>query len=69
MPRSYYDDNFGEYEIESQEDIDFYFQTQRNSVKKKCQGCGRMVKLLPDYAYCNACTETLERGGDLYGER
>jgi rRNA maturation endonuclease Nob1 len=65
MPRSYYDDNYGYYDIDSQEDIDFYFETQKNSVRKKCKGCGRTVKLRRDYAYCNSCATTLERGGDL----
>jgi hypothetical protein len=31
MP-SYYDDNYGHYEIEGPEDIEFYHQTQRESV-------------------------------------
>lgn len=67
MPRTYYDDNFGHYEIESQEDIDFYFEMQRQSVLKKCEGCGRKVRLKPDYGYCNSCATILERGGDLCG--
>lgn len=65
MPRSYYDDNFGHYNIESQDDVDFYHQVQRESVKKTCKGCGRKVKLRRDYAYCNSCADTLERGGDV----
>jgi hypothetical protein len=40
--RTYYDDNFGCYEIRDQDDVDFYHQMQRQSVRKKCQGCGRM---------------------------
>jgi hypothetical protein len=65
MPRSYYDDNYGHYDIQDQDDVDFYFQTQKQSVRKKCQGCGRMVRIKPDYAYCNSCADKLERGGDL----
>jgi hypothetical protein len=65
MP-SYYDSNFGWYEIEDQNDVDFYFENQRRSVLKKCKGCGNKVKLLPDYVYCNSCADTLERGGDLH---
>ena len=64
MP-SYYDDNYGRYQIEDQEDIEFYHRTQRKSVAKRCQGCGRMVRIKPEYAYCNRCTEKLERGMDL----
>jgi hypothetical protein len=61
----YYDDNFGHWEIRDQEDVDFYFEVQRNSVSKKCEGCGRMVKIQPDYAYCNSCADKIERGMDL----
>jgi rRNA maturation endonuclease Nob1 len=65
MGRSYYDDNYGFYDIRDQDDIDFYFETQKQSVKKKCAGCGRTVKIKPDYAYCNSCTDKLERGFDV----
>jgi uncharacterized OB-fold protein len=64
MSRTFYDDNFGHYEIESQEDVDFYFETQRKSVRKKCQRCGRVVKILPDYAICNSCADKVEAGFD-----
>lgn len=60
-----YDDNYGFYDIDSEEDVQFYFERQRTNVTKKCQGCGQMVKIQPDYAYCNDCADKLERGGDL----
>jgi len=63
---NYYDDNFGEYEIESQNDVDFYFATQRKSVRKKCSICGQTVKLLPHYDKCDRCIRILENGGDPY---
>lgn len=63
MP-SYYDDNFGEWEIESEEDLEFYRQVQKENVEKICQGCGRRVRIRPDYAICNACAEARERGGE-----
>lgn len=62
---TYYDDNFGHYEIEDETDIEFYQQNQRNSVQKKCAGCGRLVRILPHYAYCNSCADKRERGIDL----
>ena len=65
MPRTYFDDNYGHWEGMDDPDMrDFYFETQRKSVRKKCQGCGRMVKIKPEYAYCNACADRAERGGD-----
>lgn len=37
----------------------------RRWVWKRCKGCDRRVKLRPDYAYCNACADKIERGGDF----
>jgi hypothetical protein len=59
---SYYDDNYGHYEIESQEDIDFYHEIQRASVWKKCKDCGKQVKIKPEYGICNSCADKRERG-------
>jgi hypothetical protein len=61
---TYYDDNFGHYEINDESDVEFYHQVQKESRRKKCQGCGQMVRLRPDYAYCNACADRAERGGE-----
>lgn len=62
---SYYDDNFGHWEIEDEEDIEFYHLVQKESVWKKCQGCGRMVKIMPKYAYCDSCATKIEQGMDV----
>ena len=63
--RTYVDDNFGCYDIQSEEDVEFYREMQRVSVRKKCAGCGRVVKIKPDYGYCNACATRLEQGFDI----
>jgi hypothetical protein len=63
---TYYDDNFGHWEIESEEDLEFYRQVQQESVEKECQGCGRTVRIRPQYALCGSCADRLERGLDLY---
>ncbi len=66
MGRSYFDDNFGHWEgMDDPDNVQFYHQVQRESRRKKCQGCGRMVKIRPDYAYCNSCADRIERGGDI----
>jgi Neuraminidase (sialidase) len=65
---SYYDDNFGHWEIESDEDVEFYHETQASNVEKRCEGCGRMVKIQPQYAYCNSCADKRERGEEIYAE-
>ena len=61
----YYDDNFGQWDMQDAEDRNFYRQVQRRSIVKQCQGCGRQVKILPHYAYCNSCADAIERGGEF----
>jgi hypothetical protein len=56
------DDNYGTYEVRGQEDVDFYFATQRASVLKKCVDCGRMVRIKPEYKCCSPCADARERG-------
>ncbi len=62
---TYYDDNFGFYDIEDEEDVEFYHSVQKRSVVKQCSGCGRKVRLLPDYAYCDSCATKIEQGWDF----
>lgn len=63
---SYYDDNFGHWEgMDDPEMVEFYHKVQKENVRKKCKGCGRTVKIRPDYAYCNSCADKIERGMDL----
>ena len=64
MGRTFIDDNFGVYNIESEEDVDWYHEVQMDSVWKKCERCGRRVKLRKSYGTCNDCMEKLERGLD-----
>lgn len=63
----YYDDNYGVYEDDEdpEETRKFYKETQAQSVYKKCQGCGKRVKIKRDYAYCNSCADKRERGMDI----
>ena len=69
MP-SYYDDNFGHWDNMGEDSDDpynnkkFYFQVQRESVKKICEGCGRTVKLRPEYVICSTCADIADGGGD-----
>lgn len=58
----YYDDNFGHWEIEDQDDLDFYHRVQKESKLKTCVICKRKVKLRPEYDKCNSCVEKIERG-------
>jgi len=64
MP-SYYDDNFGFYDMNDEGSEEFYNHVQEKSVYKKCKGCDRMVYILPHYAYCNSCADRIEKGLEL----
>lgn len=66
MTPLYYDDNYGFWENMDDPDMqEFYWKTQRENVEKVCEGCGKMVKIRPEYAYCNSCADKMERGLDL----
>lgn len=68
---SYYDDNFGHWENmepgnpDREDNLEFYKRVQKESVWKKCQGCGRRVKIRREYSICNSCATRLERGEDI----
>lgn len=64
MP-TYYDDNFGHWDIEDDDDVDFYNRVQATNVRKKCQGCGNMVSIQPQYGYCDSCADKREKGYDI----
>ncbi len=59
----YIDDNFGTWDIESQEDVDFYMETQRTNIEKVCTQCGRTVRIQPQYDICDSCATITEHGG------
>lgn len=62
---SYYDDNYGHWEgMDEEENREHYRRTQATNVWKKCRGCGKRVKIQPQYGYCNACATARERGVD-----
>ena len=61
-----YDDNFGWWDNDGDEDtLVYYRMVQRTNVTKTCRGCGRKVKIQPQYAYCNSCADAIERGGEF----
>lgn len=63
MTDLFYDDNYGAWDdMDDPDMVEFYFETQRQSVLKKCVDCGRMVKIKPDYECCNSCADIRERG-------
>ena len=58
----YYDDNYGWYEIDCEEDIDYYFYVQANAKEKTCAICKRKVMLMPHYNKCDSCMRKIEGG-------
>lgn len=65
MGRTYYDDNYGVVDIEDEDDLAWIKSVNKQSRRKKCKGCGRMVKLLPQYDVCDSCADKRERGFDF----
>jgi hypothetical protein len=63
----YYDDNFGEWDMSDEGSVEFYHQVQRASIRKTCKGCGKVVKIMPQYAYCDRCADARESGDLLMG--
>ena len=62
---SYVDDNFGNWDMRDEDDMSFYHRVQAESVYKRCQGCGAIKKLLPQYGYCDGCATKKEQGWDF----
>ncbi len=63
----YADDNFGAWDMDDDPEgnLEFYEYCQRESVEKECVGCGRTVRILPQYAYCDSCATKREQGFDI----
>lgn len=62
---TYYDDNFGHWDMRDDDDREHYEHVQRMSVEKKCVGCGRKVKIMPHYDVCDSCATKREQGWDI----
>jgi hypothetical protein len=57
-----YEDNFGFWDIDGQEEQAFFDDVQRQSVKKTCDRCDRPVRLMPSKILCASCVTALECG-------
>jgi len=63
--KTYVDDNFGTWTgMDEPEMVDFYHQCQKTNVAKRCDRCGQMVWIQPQYAICNSCADAAESGMD-----
>lgn len=59
---TYYDDNFGHWNMDGDEDRQFYRRVQKASVRKVCVDCGRTVRIMPQYEVCSPCADARENG-------
>jgi hypothetical protein len=57
-----YDDSFGFWDIDGQEEQAFFEYVQRQSVQKACDRCERRVRLMPPKTLCASCVAALECG-------
>ncbi|MGB7976950.1 MAG: hypothetical protein WCF81_21955 [Roseiarcus sp.] len=57
-----YEDNFGFWDIDGQEEQAFFDHVQRESLPKTCDRCGQRVRLLPSKTLCASCVAALECG-------
>jgi hypothetical protein len=57
-----YEDNFGFWDIDGQEEQAFFEYVQRQSVKKTCDRCERPARLMPSKTLCASCVTALECG-------
>jgi hypothetical protein len=57
-----YDDNFGFWDIDGQEEQAFFEYVQRPSVQGACDRCERSVRLMPPKRLCASCVAALECG-------
>ena len=57
-----YEDNFGFWDIDGQEEQAFFEDVQRQSVQKICDRCERRVQLMPSKTLCASCLTALECG-------
>ena len=62
MAAAVYDNNFGFWDIDGQEEQAFFEYVQDQSVRKICDRCERPVRLMPPKTLCASCVTALECG-------
>jgi hypothetical protein len=62
MAAAVYDDNFGFWNIDGQEEQAFFDYVQGQSVQKICVRCQHRVRLTPPKTLCASCVTALECG-------
>jgi hypothetical protein len=57
-----YEDNFGFWDIDGQEEQAFFDHVQRESLPRTCDRCEQRVRLLASKTLCASCVTALECG-------
>lgn len=57
-----YEDNFGFWDIDGQEEQAFFEHVLSQSVEKTCERCQRPARLMPAKTLCASCVTALECG-------
>jgi hypothetical protein len=57
-----YEDNFGFWDIDGEEEQAFFEEVQRQSVQTNCERCERCVRLVRNKTLCASCASALECG-------
>jgi hypothetical protein len=57
-----YEDNFGFWDVGEPEELAFFRDVQRQSVRAVCKRCERIVRLMPPKIICAPCVSALECG-------
>ncbi len=60
-----YEDNFGFWNIDGQEERAFFEHVQRQSFDRICHRCERPVRLMPSKTLCAPCVSALECGAPI----
>ena len=59
---TYYDENFGCWDMSEEGSKEFYHKVQSSNIEKECGECGKIVYLQPQYSICNTCADMIEKG-------
>lgn len=62
---SWYDEQEDVYGPDGEVVYSPYYESLK--VDRKCEGCGRHFRGMPDHGFCDSCADIRERGGELPG--
>jgi hypothetical protein len=60
-----YDDNFGYWQVDDAEELEFFKHVQSQSIGRSCERCRGAVRLMAPKLLCAPCISALECGAPL----